>query len=134
MSDSRPWAFGQSHGVTGSISGELPFGQFIEKLKALYKFAQVDEISAFLRHYPFLIADLHAIYEIKSRHFDKSPMDLYYMSETGSLESATLAAYIKISIPREDANEVFSRFDDEWWVNISKQAKTLLMVDMIKNV
>jgi hypothetical protein len=40
----------------------------IEKLKTQYKFVQVDEISTFLRHYPFLIADLHRIYEIKSRY------------------------------------------------------------------
>jgi len=56
------------------------------------------------------------------------------MSETGSLESATLAAYIKTSIPRERVEDVFSRFDGEWWDNISKEAKTIIMVDMVRNV
>lgn len=134
MPDSSLWTLGESHSATGSISGALPFDQVIEKLKAQYEFVQLDQISTFLRHYPFLIADLNRIYEIKSHYFGESPMDLYYISETGSLESATLAAYIKINIPREEANEIFSRFDEEWWSNISKEAKTLLMVDMVKNV
>ncbi len=129
---SFPWDAGEA--VTGSIPAILPIDQAIEKLKTQYKFVQVDEISTFLRYYPFLIADLHRIYEIKRRHFDESPMDLYYVSETGSLESANLAAYIKINIPREKAEDIFSRFDEEWWDNISKKAKTLLMVDMVKNV
>jgi len=129
---SFPWDAGEA--ITESIPGILPFDQAIEKLKTQYKFVQVDEISTFLRHYPLLIADLHRIYKIKSRHFDESPMDLYYISETGSLESANLVAYIKINIPREKAEDIFSLFDEEWWSNISKKAKTLLMVDMVKNV
>ncbi len=131
---SFPRASQQSQSVTGSISETWPFSKIIEKLKTQYKFIQVKEISTFLRYYPFLIADLNTIYEVKSRHFDESPMDLYYISETGSLESATLAAYIKINAPIESMKDIFSCFDKEWWNNISKEAKTLLMVDMIKNV
>ncbi len=134
MPDEVLWPIGESQVVTGSVAGELPFDQVIEKLKAQYEFAQADEISTFLKHYPFLIDDLNKIYEIKSRYFGPSPMDLYYMSETGSLESATLAAYIKVNIPREEANEIFPRFDDEWWNSISKEAKPILIVDMVRNV
>lgn len=132
--DESLWPIGESQVVTGSIPGRLPFDQSIEKLKARYEFVQKDEIFRFLRHYPFLIVDLSKIYEIKSRYFGDSPMDLYYLSETGSLESATLSAHIKINIPREEANETFSRFDNEWWNGISKEAKTLIMVDMVVNV
>jgi uncharacterized membrane protein YsdA (DUF1294 family) len=134
MPETGLWAFGKSYGVTGSISRELPFNQIIEKLKAKYKFYQVNEISTLLKSYSFLISDLNKIYEIMSRYFDASPMDLYYMSETGSLESATLTAYIKASIPRERVEDIFSRFDEEWWDNISKEAKTIIMVDMVRNV
>jgi len=115
-------------------SPKLAFEQSIQQLKTQYTFIQADELVTFLRRYPFLIVDLHRIYEIKSKHFDKSPMDLYYISETGSLESATLAAYIKINIPRERAKDILSYFDEEWWNNISEEAKTVLVVDMVSNV
>ena len=128
------WVVGESRSATGSISGELPFNQFIEELKAKYNFYQVNEIYTLLKRYSFLISDLNKIYEIKSHYFDASPMDLYYMSETGSLESATLAAYIKTSIPRERVEGVSSRFDEEWWNNISQEAKTIIMVDMVRNI
>lgn len=105
-----------------------------ENLKTQYDFVQADEISKFLRSHPFLIADLGKTYEIKRQYFDKSPMILHHISETGSLESATLAAYINTDTPREKAKDIFSQFDKEWWKNISKEAKNILMVDMVNNV
>jgi hypothetical protein len=102
-----------------------------ENLKTQYNFIQTDKISKFLRSYPFLIADLGKVYEIKCRYFDKSPMLLHYISETESLESATLAAYVETDISEEKAKDIFSLFDKEWNVSISKEAKKLLMVDMI---
>ncbi len=77
------WVVGKLRSATGSISGELPFNQFIEELKAKYNFYQVNEIYTLLKRYSFLISDLNKIYEIKSHYFDASPMDLYYMSEQG---------------------------------------------------
>lgn len=105
-----------------------------ENLKTQYDFVQSDEISKFLRSHPFLIADLGKTYEIKCRYFDKSPMLLHYISETGTLESATLAAYINTDTPREKAKDIFSQFDKEWWKDMSKDAKKCFMVDMINNV
>jgi hypothetical protein len=61
-------------------------------------------------------------------------MILHYMSETGSLESATLAAYIKTDFPRNIARDIFSQFEKEWWKNISKAAINLIMIDMVQNV
>lgn len=105
-----------------------------ENLKAQYDFIQADKISKFLRNYPFLIDDLDKIYETKCQYFDKSPMLLHYVSETKSLESATLAAYVNTNTPREKAKDIFSQFDKEWSRNISKEAKNLIMVDIINNV
>ena len=126
---------------TRARSGQLPFHFYrsfgntlfsnpIEKLKTQYEFVHPDEISAFLRSYPFLIADLKSVSEIKSQYFGKSPMTLYYINEAGPLESATLASYIKPDMPREKARELFSQFDKEWWQKISKEAKYYLTVDM----
>jgi hypothetical protein len=103
----------------------------LENLKTQYNFIQTDKISNFLRNYPFLIEDLDRIYEIKCQYFDKSPMLLHYISESESLESATLAAYVETDISEEKAKGIFSLFDKEWNVSISKEAKELLMVDII---
>ena len=78
-----------------------------------YDFVQANKISTFLKNYPSLIADLHKVYETKSRYFGKELMALRYTSETGSLESVTSAAYIKTDHPEQKAEEVFSKFDEE---------------------
>src|SRR5271157_3082530 len=91
----------------------------LENLKTQYNFIQTDKISKFLRSYPFLIADLGKVYEIKCQYFDKSPLLLHYISETEALESATLAAYVETDIPEEKAKDIFSLFDKKWSVSIS---------------
>jgi hypothetical protein len=101
----------------------------IAQLKAHYEFIHPDEISTFLERYPFLIADLKTIHEIKSRYFGEAPMTLYYIDETGWIGGATLAAYIQADMPREKAQELFSQFDEEWWEQISEEAKHFIMVD-----
>jgi hypothetical protein len=108
----------------------IPFNKVVENLKTQYDFAQVNEISTFLKNYPFLVSDLNKVYDAKSRYFGKAPMALRYTSETGSLESATLAAYIKTDLPEKQAEEIFSKFDEEWWENISEDAKLFMTVDL----
>jgi len=108
----------------------IPFNNAVENLKTQYDFIQANEISTFLKNYPSLIDDLNRVHEAKSRYFKDSPMTLYYISETGSLDSATLAAYIEINIPIEEAKEVFSQFRKEMWQKISRQAKHLVTVGM----
>jgi hypothetical protein len=108
----------------------LPIEKAIENLKTRYDFVQTNEISTLLKNYPSLIDDLGKVYELKSRYFDKAPMALRYTSETRSLESATLAAYIKTDLPEQKAEEVFSQFDEAWWENISEDAKLFITVDL----
>src|SRR5260370_27301982 len=108
----------------------MPFNNAVENLKKQYDFVQVNEISIFLKNYPSLIDDLNKVYETKSQYFGKAPMALRYTSETGSLESATLAAYIKTDLPEQKAEEVFSKFDEEWCENISEDAKLFVTVDL----
>jgi len=108
----------------------MPFNKAVENLKTQYDFVQVNEISTFLKNYPSLVGDLNKVYETKSRYFGKAPMALRYTSETGSLESVTLAAYIKTDLPDQKAEEVFSKFDEEWWENISEDAKLFVTVDL----
>jgi hypothetical protein len=110
--------------------GNIPFNNAVENLKTQYDFVQVNEISTFLKSYPSLIDDLNKVYETKSQYFGKAPMALRYTSETGSLESVTLAAYIKTDLPEQRAEEVFSKFDEEWWNNISEDAKLFVTVDL----
>jgi hypothetical protein len=108
----------------------MPFNNVVENLKTQYDFVQDNEISTFLKNYPSLIGDLNKVYETKSRYFGKAPMALRYTSETGSLESVTLAAYIKTDFPGQQAEEIFSKFDEEWWENISENAKLFVTVDL----
>jgi hypothetical protein len=109
---------------------QISIGNAVENLKARYDFVQTNEISTFLKKYPSLIDDLNTVYEVKSQYFGKAPMALRYTSETGSLESVTLAAYIKTDLPEQKAEEVFSQFDEEWWEDISEGAKLFVTVDL----
>ncbi|HWS83241.1 MAG TPA: hypothetical protein VN207_03185 [Ktedonobacteraceae bacterium] len=106
----------------------------LERLRTRYKFIQPDNISEYLKRYPFLVADLDRTYEIKCQYFDTSPMLLFYISDIGTLESATLSAYINTETSREKAKDIFSQFEKEWWENMSKDAKKRFMVDIINNV
>ncbi len=101
----------------------------IEKLKTQYEFVQAEEISTFLGIYPFLIDDLHKIYENKSQYFGETPMALYYISETGLLDDATLAAYIETDLSIEETKEIFSKFYKECWQEVSKESRYLITVD-----
>jgi len=101
----------------------------IEKLKTRYEFVQAEEISTFLGSYPFLVADLNKIYEMKCRYFGETPVTLYYISETGSLDDATLAAYIETDLSIEETKEIFSKFYKECWQELSKEARHLITVD-----
>jgi len=70
-------------------------------------------------------------WKLFARLLNKSPLLLHYVSEIGTVESATLAVYINTDIPEEKAKDILSQFDKEWQGSISKEAKKLLMVDMI---
>jgi hypothetical protein len=108
----------------------MPLNSAVENLKTQYDFVQANEISTFLKNHPSLIDDLNRVYETKSQYFKESPMTLYYISETGSLESATLAAYIEMDNFTEETKQIFSQFRKEMWQKISTEAKHLITVDM----
>ena len=109
---------------------QFPIDHAIENLKTRYDFVQTNEIAAFLKKYPSLIDDLNTVYETKSQYFKDLPMDLYYISEAGSLESATLAAYIEMDSLTEETKQIFSSFRQEMWQKISKEAKHLITVGL----
>ncbi|HWS85082.1 MAG TPA: hypothetical protein VN207_12580 [Ktedonobacteraceae bacterium] len=109
---------------------QLPINNAVENLKTQYDFVQSNEISTFLKKHPSLIGDLNTVYETKSQYFKELPMTLYYISETGSLDSATLAAYIEMDVLTEETKQEFSRFRKEMWQKISKEAKHLITVGM----
>src|SRR5690242_11512827 len=74
--------------VTEASAISLAFARAIEKLKTQYEFyeGQEEDILAVLSRYPFLIAELNRIHEIKCQYFDDAPMSLCYLNETGWLE------------------------------------------------
>jgi hypothetical protein len=99
---------------------QLPINNAVDNLKTRYDFVQSNEISTFLRNYPSLIADLNTVYETKSQYFKELPMTLYYISETGSLDSATLAAYIEMDILTEETKTEFFLLSQR---NVAKNIK-----------
>jgi phosphoribosyl-AMP cyclohydrolase len=50
-------------------------------------------------------------------------MTLYYISETGSLDSGTIAAYIETDGITEETKEMFSYFRKEIWQKNIKRCK-----------
>ena len=129
LSDNLPFLFCKGADNRPPKNPVKQLEEQIERLKAQYEFIHPDETAIFLKRYPFLIADLHTIHEIKSRYFGEAPMTLYYMDEPGWVGEATLAVYIQIDMPREKAREIFSQFDEEWWEKISEDAQRFIMVD-----
>ena len=104
----------------------------IERLKMQYTFCEghEEDILAVLRSYPFLIAELNKVYELKCRYLGEAPLTLYYQNETFSLENATLAAAVELDedLWMERLKEDFSRFEDACWQVISKEAELFIVV------
>jgi hypothetical protein len=109
---------------------QFSIGNAVENLKARYDFVQTNEISTFLKKYPALIDDLNTVYETKSQYFKELPMTLYYISETGLVDSSTLAAYIETESLTEETKDMFSSFRKEIWQKISREAKHLITVGL----
>jgi hypothetical protein len=86
----------------------FPIGNPVEHLKKRYDFVQTNEVSTFLKNHPSLIDDLNTVYETKSQYFKDLPMTLYHISETGLLDSGTLAAYIGMDDITKETKETFS--------------------------
>jgi hypothetical protein len=103
----------------------------LECLNMHYHCTRPEKISTFLNIYPDLIDDLEKIYQTKCQYFDESPLLLFCVDETASLEYATLAAYIETETPEAKTKDVFAQFDKEWSKNISKEAKRRIMVDIV---
>ena len=104
----------------------------IEKLKTQYTFCEghEEDILAVLRSYPFLIAELNKVYELKCQYLGEAPLTLYYQNETFSLEDATLAAAVELD---EDTCEKlfegsFYKFRKECWAIMMKEAKSFIAV------
>ena len=115
------------------IATEVPaIDSEIEKLKMQYIFCEghEEDILAVLRSYPFLIAELNRVYELKCRYLGEAPLTLYYQNETFSLEDATLAAAVELDedILENQFESSFCKFRKECWAMMPKQAKSFIAV------
>ena len=104
----------------------------IEKLKKQYVFyeGQDEDILAVLSRYPFLIAELNRIHEIKCNYFDDAPMSLCYLNETGWLENASLSAAVVFDDELWDKKfkSSFRKFEEECWEEMSQEARGFITV------
>ena len=104
----------------------------IEKLKKQYEFyeGQDEDILAVLSRYPFLIAELNRIHEIKCHYFDDAPMSLFYISETGRLEDADLVTAVVFDDDLWDRKfkSSFDKFREECGQEMSKEARRFISV------
>jgi hypothetical protein len=108
------------------------FDSAIEKLKTQYEFyeGQEEDILAVLSRYPFLIAELNRIHEVKCQYFDDAPMSLCYLNETGWLEDADLAAAVVFDDDLWDKKfkSSFDKFQEECWQEMSQEARGFISV------
>jgi hypothetical protein len=104
----------------------------IEKLKTQYEFYEghEEDILAVLRSYPFLIAELNRIHEIKCYYFDDAPMSLCYLNETGRLEDADLSAAVVFDDDLWDRKfkSSFDEFQEDCWRKMSQEAHIFISV------
>jgi hypothetical protein len=102
------------------------FDSAIVKLKTQYEFyeGQDEDIIAVLSRYPFLLADLHRIHEIKCQYFDEAPLSLCYLNETGWLEDADLAVAVVFDDDLWDKKfaSSFYAFQRQCWREMSKES------------
>ena len=109
-----------------AINGE------VEKLKTQYEFyeGQDEDILAVLSRYPFLIAELNRIHEIKCQYFDDASMSLCYLNETGWLEDANLSAAVVFDDDLWDKKfkSSFRKFEEECWRKMAQESRGFVSV------
>ncbi len=96
----------------------------------LYSFTDYQEVAAYLKKHRFLIPILTEAYPVIQRYFGPDAPVRIEVSTDPEEGYQELVAWIQTHLPPEKAVDALDRFDWEWWLNVSLDAKGKLCFDV----
>lgn len=100
-----------------------------ELLEQLYTFRRPEEVHRFVRADAFLVALLLDAYFQIAKHFGPQPyVILEVITDPEAENYSELFAFIRTSLPPDQALHKLHRFDDEWWLDEAARAEGKLCI------
>ena len=102
----------------------------LSNVRAAYEFADVDEVTARLQEYPFLVPLLEEARGRLAAHFGPDApvrIDLAFDPEE---RDRSLFARVLTDLPVDEALDQLDEFDEEWWLEAGRASQHLLHFDI----
>lgn len=117
--------------VAPDVNEELT-PEALAAVEAHYAFRQPDEVTAYLRQYPYLVPTLLEAAERVPGYFGEgAPLFLKIFTDLGEDDPGPeLFATVQIAFPPKEALARLDRFDADWWTMASPDGPAVLVVDI----
>ncbi|HXF05947.1 MAG TPA: hypothetical protein VNM72_11105 [Blastocatellia bacterium] len=103
----------------------------LQSLSQLYTFRRSEEVAEFLQEHPFLVPLLREAHGKIAEYFGPSPdVVLEVVTDPEAENDRELFAFIRISLPPDEALSKLDRLDQEWWLDASDRAENQLCIDV----
>jgi len=103
----------------------------LQSLGQLYTFRRPQEVSQFLDTHPFLVPLLVEAHAKVAEYFGPSPdVVLEVVSDPEAENDRELFAFIRTTLPSDEALSKLDRLDQEWWLEASFRARCRLNIDV----
>jgi hypothetical protein len=101
----------------------------LQALEQLYIFRRPEEVSEFLEAHPFLVPLLEEVHEKIAQYFGPtSEVVLEVVTDPEAVDDRELFAFIRTSLPPDEALGKLDRLDQEWWLDESDRAENNLCI------
>lgn len=116
----------QQFGDNGKVP---PIEPALNSLSQLYAFRRPEEVLSFLHAYPFLVPLLVEAYSKITDYFEASPeVVLEVITDPEAANDHELFAFIRTSLPPDEAMSRLDQLDKEWWLDVADRAEGKLCI------
>jgi hypothetical protein len=103
----------------------------IQSLEQLYSFRRPEEVVELLQAHPFLVPLLEEAHEKIAQYFGpSSEVMLEVVTDPEAMDDRELFAFIRTTLPPDEALSNLDRLDQEWWLDAGDRAEGNLCIDV----
>ena len=103
----------------------------VRSLEQLYSFRRQAEVLQFLEAHPFLVPLLVEAHSKIGDYFGSNPeVALEVVTDPEAIDDHELFAFIRTSLPADEAHDRLDRLGEEWWLDAMERAQGKLCIDM----
>jgi hypothetical protein len=103
----------------------------LQSLEQFYTFRRPEEVMEFMRAHPFLVPLLEEVRGQIAQYFGLTPeVILEVVTDPEAENDLDLFAFIRTSLPPDEALSKLDRLDQEWWLDRVDHAEGKLCIDV----